>query len=34
MLVTAGCSMLGDWVGFVNWDVGWGVGALEGGCGL
>ena len=21
-------------VGFVSWDVGWGIGALEGGCGL
>ena len=20
------------WVGFVKWDGGWGVGALEGGC--
>ena len=32
-LFTTGWSILGDWVGFVNWGVGWGFGALEGGCG-
>ena len=33
-LFTTGWSILGGWVGFVNWGVGWGFGALEGGCGV
>ena len=31
-LCTAGLTLFGGWVGFVKWDGGWGVGALEGGC--
>ena len=31
-LFTTGWTLFGGWVGFVNWDAGWGVGALEGGC--
>ena len=31
-LFTTGWTLFGGWVGFVKWDGGWGVGALEGGC--
>ena len=34
VLFTTGWSILGGWVGFVGWGVGWGSGALVGGCGL
>ena len=31
-LFTTGWTLFEGWVGFVKWDGGWGVGALEGGC--